>query len=44
MKFGLFSKGERQNEVAKITYNEDLAKVILADELNLQTTKVDNDY
>ena len=33
MKFGLFSNGERRNQVAKITYDEDLAKVILAGEL-----------
>jgi hypothetical protein len=36
MQFGLFSNGERQNQVAKITYDEDLAEVILADELGLQ--------
>ncbi len=35
MQFGLFSNGERQNQVAKITYDEDLAEVILADELGL---------
>ena len=36
MQFGLFSNGERQNQVAKITYDEDLAEVILADELGIQ--------
>ena len=33
MKFGLFSNGQRRNSVAKISYEEDLQEVILADEL-----------
>jgi hypothetical protein len=32
----MFLVGERQNQVAKITYDEDLAEVILADDLGLQ--------
>jgi alkanesulfonate monooxygenase SsuD/methylene tetrahydromethanopterin reductase-like flavin-dependent oxidoreductase (luciferase family) len=36
MQIGLFSNGERHNQVAKVTYDEDLAEVILADELGLQ--------
>jgi alkanesulfonate monooxygenase SsuD/methylene tetrahydromethanopterin reductase-like flavin-dependent oxidoreductase (luciferase family) len=36
MHIGIFSNGERQNQIAKITYDEDLAEVILADELGLQ--------
>lgn len=36
MQFGLFSNGERHNQVAKVTYDEDLAEVILADELGLK--------
>jgi hypothetical protein len=31
MKFGLFANGERQNQIAKITYDEDLGEVILAE-------------
>jgi hypothetical protein len=33
MQFGLFSNGERHNPIAKTTYDEDLAEVILADEI-----------
>jgi len=36
MEIGLFSNGERQNQIARITYDEDLAEVILADELGVQ--------
>jgi alkanesulfonate monooxygenase SsuD/methylene tetrahydromethanopterin reductase-like flavin-dependent oxidoreductase (luciferase family) len=36
MNIGIFSNGERQNQIAKITYDEDLAEVILADELGIQ--------
>lgn len=32
MQIGFFSNGERQNQAAKITNDEDLAEVILADE------------
>lgn len=35
MKFGLFSNGQRHNDVAKITYQEDLDELILADELGM---------
>jgi hypothetical protein len=31
-----FSNDERHNQIAKTTYDEDLAEVILADELGLQ--------
>ncbi len=36
MHIGIFSNGERQNQIAKVTYDEDLAEVILADELGIQ--------
>jgi hypothetical protein len=36
MQIGLFSNGERHNQIAKTTYDEDLAEVVLADELGLQ--------
>lgn len=36
MQFGLFSNGERHNPIAKTTYDEDLAEIILADELGIQ--------
>ena len=35
MKFGLFSNGQRRNAVAKISYEEDLQEIILADELGI---------
>ncbi|HLI20981.1 MAG TPA: LLM class flavin-dependent oxidoreductase [Stellaceae bacterium] len=35
MKFGLFSNGQRRNQVAKVSYQEDLDEVILADELGI---------
>ena len=36
MEIGLFSNGERLNQIAKTTYDEDLAEVILADDLGVQ--------
>jgi alkanesulfonate monooxygenase SsuD/methylene tetrahydromethanopterin reductase-like flavin-dependent oxidoreductase (luciferase family) len=36
MQIGLFSNGQRTNEVAKTTYDEDLFEVVLADELGIQ--------
>ena len=36
MQIGLFSNGERLNQIAKATYDEDLAEVILADELGVE--------
>lgn len=36
MEFGLFSNGERGNPVARTTYDEDLAELVLADELGMQ--------
>jgi alkanesulfonate monooxygenase SsuD/methylene tetrahydromethanopterin reductase-like flavin-dependent oxidoreductase (luciferase family) len=36
MRIGLFSNGERSNQIAKTTYDEDLAEVVLADELGVQ--------
>lgn len=36
MRIGLFSNGERQNQVAKISYDEDLHEVIVADELGIE--------
>lgn len=33
MRFGLFSNGQRLNEVARISYDEDLYEVVLADKL-----------
>jgi alkanesulfonate monooxygenase SsuD/methylene tetrahydromethanopterin reductase-like flavin-dependent oxidoreductase (luciferase family) len=36
MQFGLFSNGERLNKVAKISYDEDLHEVIVADEIGIQ--------
>lgn len=36
MQIGLFSNGERRNQIAKTTYDEDLAEVILADELGVE--------
>ncbi len=35
MRFGLFSNGQRRNGVAKISYEEDLQEVILADALGI---------
>ncbi|HEY3917862.1 MAG TPA: LLM class flavin-dependent oxidoreductase [Stellaceae bacterium] len=35
MKFGLFSNGQRRNTVAKVSYEEDLQEVILADALGI---------
>lgn len=35
MRIGLFSNGERLNQVAKISYDEDLHEVIVADELGI---------
>lgn len=35
MEFGLFSNGERGNPIARTTYDEDLAEIVLADELGL---------
>jgi limonene 1,2-monooxygenase len=35
MRFGLFSNGQRRNEVAKTSYDDDLAEIILADELGI---------
>lgn len=35
MRFGLFSNGQRRNDVAKTSYDEDLAELILADELGV---------
>lgn len=32
MQIGFFSNGKKQNQVAKTTYDEDLAEVLLADE------------
>lgn len=36
MEFGLFLNGERHNEIAKATYDEDLEEVVLADELGFE--------
>lgn len=36
MHIGLFSNGERGNQVARISYDEDLHEVIVADELGIQ--------
>jgi alkanesulfonate monooxygenase SsuD/methylene tetrahydromethanopterin reductase-like flavin-dependent oxidoreductase (luciferase family) len=36
MRFGLFSNGQRRNAVAKISYEEDLQEIILADELGIE--------
>ena len=36
MHIGLFSNGERRNQVARISYDEDLHEVIVADELGIQ--------
>ena len=36
MRLGLFSNGQRRNSLAKISYEEDLQEVILADELGLE--------
>src|SRR6476659_4842088 len=35
MRFGLFSNGNRNNKVAKLTYDEDLQEVIVADRLGI---------
>lgn len=35
MRFGLFSNGQRRNAVAKISYDEDLQEIILADQLGV---------
>lgn len=35
MEFGLFSNGERGNPIAQVTYDEDLAEVVLADGLGM---------
>ncbi|MGZ8530594.1 MAG: hypothetical protein ACXWYM_08565 [Candidatus Binatia bacterium] len=35
MHIGLFSNGERGNQVARISYEEDLHEVIVADELGI---------
>jgi len=35
MRFGLFSNGQRRNAVAKISYEEDLQEIILADQLGI---------
>ena len=35
MEFGLFSNGQRYNATAKLTYDEDLAEIVLADELGI---------
>ncbi len=36
MDFGLFSNGQRYNEIARDTYREDMDEVILADELGMK--------
>src|SRR3954452_17822163 len=36
MKFGLFSNGNRNNKVAKLTYDEDLQEIIVADRLGIE--------
>jgi len=36
MRFGLFSNGQRRNTVAKISYEEDLQEVVLADQLGIE--------
>lgn len=36
MQFGLFSNGHRLNDVAKTSYEEDLAEIVLADKLGIQ--------
>jgi alkanesulfonate monooxygenase SsuD/methylene tetrahydromethanopterin reductase-like flavin-dependent oxidoreductase (luciferase family) len=36
MQFGLFSNGNRHNALAKTSYDEDLAEVVLADRLGIQ--------
>ena len=36
MHIGLFSNGERRNQVASISYEEDLHEVIVADDLGIQ--------
>lgn len=35
MRFGLFSNGQRRNAVAKVSYDEDLQEIILADQLGI---------
>jgi alkanesulfonate monooxygenase SsuD/methylene tetrahydromethanopterin reductase-like flavin-dependent oxidoreductase (luciferase family) len=35
MRFGLFSNGQRLNQVAKTSYDEDLSEVVLADRLGI---------
>jgi alkanesulfonate monooxygenase SsuD/methylene tetrahydromethanopterin reductase-like flavin-dependent oxidoreductase (luciferase family) len=35
MRFGLFSNGQRRNAIAKVSYEEDLQEVILADQLGI---------
>ncbi|HXQ54179.1 MAG TPA: LLM class flavin-dependent oxidoreductase [Stellaceae bacterium] len=36
MQFGLFSNGQRRNQLAKLSYEDDLQEVILADRLGIQ--------
>ena len=36
MRFGLFSNGNRNNKVAKLTYDEDLQEIIVADRLGIE--------
>ena len=36
MRFGLFSNGNRLNQVAKISYDADLAEIVLADKLGME--------
>src|SRR4051794_18924121 len=35
MKFGVFSNGTRHNQIARISYDEDLEEIILADRLGM---------
>src|SRR3954469_14906116 len=36
MKLGLFSNGNRNNKVAKLTYDEDIQEIIVADRLGIE--------
>ena len=36
MRFGLFSNGQRRNQIAKLSYEDDLQEVILADQLGIE--------
>jgi len=35
MRFGIFSNGNRHNQVAKLSYDEDMQEIVLADELGI---------